>query len=217
MVVCGAAGAGQSDVLHSCEEGRAVEYFATAFVRRTDGWAGQEMDLEGVSDLSTLAERLRELDDAAATALLLIEEDDEYCAIVRVDGADDPRVFLSDRRAAATSRIAALLLAELELAEPGGFELPPALADDVGDPVADPVADAAEDEADDLELDEGTDREEDVEPVGDLDVASDLGLSARELARLCRQEGVLPADVISEVCERAGFLDELERLRERVG
>jgi len=171
------------------------------------------MDLEGVPDLSALVERLRELDDAADTALLLIEEDDEYCAIVRVDGADDPRVFLSDRRAAATSRIAALLLAELELAEPGGFELPAAL---VGD-VEDPVDDVAADEADDLELDDGTDREEDVEPVGDLDVASDLGLSARELARLCRQEGVLPADVISEVCERAGCLDELERLRERVG
>ena len=53
----------------------------------------------------------------------------------------------------------------------------------------------------------------DSEPLGDADLLADLGTSRRELIALVKHEGTLPADVITEVCERAGCVDELETLR----
>jgi putative tRNA adenosine deaminase-associated protein len=43
---------------------------------------------------------------------------------------------------------------------------------------------------------------------------ADLGTSAQDLLDLCAEEGLLPADVLTTVCERAGCDDVLERLRE---
>ncbi|MBI1759531.1 MAG: tRNA adenosine deaminase-associated protein [Actinobacteria bacterium] len=57
------------------------------------------------------------------------------------------------------------------------------------------------------------DDEMDGEPVGDLDLVGDLGTPARDLIALIEHEGILPADVINTVCERAGCLDALEGLR----
>lgn len=51
------------------------------------------------------------------------------------------------------------------------------------------------------------------EPVGDADLLADLGTPRRDLLALVTHERTLPADVISEVCERAGCLDELDSLR----
>jgi len=53
----------------------------------------------------------------------------------------------------------------------------------------------------------------DSEPVGDADLLADLGTPRRDLIALVTHERTLPSDVISEVCERAGCLDELETLR----
>ena len=53
----------------------------------------------------------------------------------------------------------------------------------------------------------------DSEPVGDADLLADLGTSRRDLIALVTHERTLPSDVITEVCERAGCLDELETLR----
>ncbi|MGZ6826627.1 MAG: tRNA adenosine deaminase-associated protein, partial [Mycobacteriales bacterium] len=64
-----------------------MSYFAAALARTDDGWTGRELDLDEVDDLESLAEELRELSgDAPGPALLLLEEDDEYVALVRVDG-----------------------------------------------------------------------------------------------------------------------------------
>ena len=53
----------------------------------------------------------------------------------------------------------------------------------------------------------------DAEPLGDADLLADLGTPRQELIALVKHEGTLPADVITEVCERAGCIDELETLR----
>jgi len=162
-----------------------VSYFAAALARTPRGWTARELDLDGASDVDELAERVRDLDDEAETALLLVEEDDEYVAIMRVDAdADEPRVFVSDAHAADSY------------------------------PVAELFADGVEE----LDTDEGDDDEDDTpghdsEPLGDADLLADLGTSRRELIALVMHEGTLPADVISEVCERAGCLDALETLR----
>jgi putative tRNA adenosine deaminase-associated protein len=164
-----------------------VPYFAAALARTAEGWTGSELDLDEVEDLEALAEVLRDLSgDDPGPALLLLEENDEHVAVVRVDGGsgslDEPRVFLSDRRAVQSSDVAAMLWEEADLEE------------------------AAEDD------DEGT--RPVAEPVGDTTVLADLGTPGDELLELCATEGLLPADVLTALCERAGCADVLEELRE---
>lgn len=160
-----------------------MSYFAAALARTKQGWTGHEFDLTGLEDLEAVTEHLRDL-EAEGPVLLLLDQDDEWLGVVRVDGDADPRVFLSDRRAIAGSEVAALLW-ELE---------------------EEPVDD------DDDDDDEGT--RPIGEPVGDAALLGDLGTSAEVLLDLCAEEGLLPADVLSVVGERAGFGDVLDALRE---
>jgi putative tRNA adenosine deaminase-associated protein len=72
-----------------------------------------------------------------------------------------------------------------------------------------------DDDDDDAELD---DEEEpaarpDAEPRGATDVLADLGISAPQLLAMCAEEGMLPADVITAVCERLGCAEEIEVYR----
>jgi putative tRNA adenosine deaminase-associated protein len=164
-----------------------VSYFAAALARSEQGWTGVELDLDEVDDLEGLADLLRDLTgDGAGPAVLLLEEDDEHLAVVRVDGGAgslaEPRVFLSDRRAVLASDVAAMLWED------------------------------ADEESGDDDDDEGT--RPIAEPVGDTALLADLGTPAQDLLDLCAEEGLLPADVLTALCERAGCDDVLERLRE---
>ena len=166
-----------------------MSYFAVALARNEAGWSAEEVDLDEVADLEALSELLRDLSgDQPGPALMLLEEDDEYVAIVRVDGGsgslEEPRVFLSDRRAVQNSDVAAMLWEEAEL----------------------------EDEVEDDDEDEGT--RPVAEPVGDAELLADLGTPGPLLVSLCAEEGRLPADVITAVCERAGCEEQLEALRD---
>lgn len=166
-----------------------MSYFAAALARAGEGWTGEEVDLDEVEDLEALTELLRDqTGEGPGPALLLLEEDDEYVAVVRVDGGaaglGEPRVFLSDRRAVQNSDVAAMLWEE-----------------------ADPDE---EDEGDDE--DEGT--RPVAEPVGDAELLADLGTPSSKLLALCAEEGLLPADVLTSICEQAGCEDVLEELRE---
>ncbi len=165
-----------------------MSYFAAALAHTPEGWTGREFELTEVDDLDGLTDALRDLAlDGPGPSLLLLEEDDEYVAVVRVDGGaaglDDPRVFLSDRRAVQGSEVAAMLW--------GDAEDEPADGDDVDDGTR-PVA----------------------EPVGDTEVLADLGTPADDLLDLCAEGGLLPADVLTVLGERGGFLDVLDGLRE---
>lgn len=159
-----------------------MPYFAAALAQTSDGWSGREVDMETVEDLDSLVEYLRDLGD---TVLFFLEEDDEYLAIVRVDGDGDPRTFISDDRAVGTSDLAALVM------------------EDVAPP------EEAEAEEDD---DEGT--RPDAEVAGDVDVVASFGVSGDKLVELCATEGMLPADIITAICEKAGCADVLEEVRE---
>jgi putative tRNA adenosine deaminase-associated protein len=149
--------------------------------RDASGWDGEELSLSDIEDLDTLADQLRE--GSATTVLLFVEEDDEWLGIVRVSGDEDPRVFLSDRRALETSDLADRIFAD-----------------------ALPVLPVQDD------TDEDTPRAQ-AEPVGDTDLLSDLGIPEDVLVELCAEEGLLPGDVVSALCERAGCLDVLDEIR----
>lgn len=162
-----------------------MPYFAAALARTEPGWTGEEVDLDEFDDLEALADHLRDLvEDGPGPALLLLEQDDEYVAVVRVEGGAslvEPRLFLSDRRAVLAGGVAAMLWEDGE-------------------------------DADEDDDDEGT--RPVAEPVGDAALLNDLGTSAEDLVALCAEEGLLPADVHTALCERAGCLDVLEGLRE---
>lgn len=169
-----------------------MTYFAAALARGDDGWTGAEVDLDGVEDLDTVADLVRDVaGEASGPALLLVEENDEWFAVVRVDDDVEPRVFISDPRVVETSEIAGIFYDEV-LAAP-----------------AEDAEDAEEDDEDEEETMNPA-----AEPAGDFDLLADLGVPAERLKALCAEEGQLPGDIITALCERAGCLEELERLRE---
>ena len=168
-----------------------MSYFAAAVARTEQGWTARELDLDDIDDIESLAEELREITgDGPGPALLLLEENDEYVAVVRVDGGvgalQEPRVFLSDRRAVQASEVAAMLWEDADV----------------------DALDDAEDDADDEGIRAVS------EPVGDAELLADLGVTASDLVALCAEEGLLPADVLTALCVRAGCADVLEELRE---
>ena len=171
-----------------------MSYFAVALARRGGDWAGDEIDLADVDDLDGVVDVLRQaVGDDTEVALMLFEENDEWFGIVRIDDDADPRVFVSDGRVVETSAIGAILG---EAA---------AVQDDEDD------GDDEDGEADDDEEDDDVRAAGD--PIGDAEVLSDLGTPADRLLKLCAEEGQLPADILSVVCETAGCLEALEQLR----
>jgi putative tRNA adenosine deaminase-associated protein len=170
-----------------------VSYFAAALARGRDGWTAAELDLDGAEDVQEIADRVRELDPDAEVSLLFVECEDEFLVVMRLDGDDDPRVFASDAAFAEESKVGEVLLDGLEPAT-GAVDL------------AGEIDDAAH--ADD---DEETPT---LHPLGEADLLEDLGTPGKELLALCSHEGTLPADVMVEICTRAGCADVLEELRE---
>jgi putative tRNA adenosine deaminase-associated protein len=169
--------------------GEIVSIFAAAVARSKNGWTASELDLSGLADIDEVVDALRDTEPDADLALLFVESDDEYLAILRLDEGEDLRVFGSDSGFAEESRIGSVLLGEIETPALGLDDL--AAEDDEEKPV-DPDAD----------------------PVGDAELLGDLGLNAQRLLALCGREGMLPSDVTAEICQKIGCGDEMEELRE---
>jgi putative tRNA adenosine deaminase-associated protein len=166
-----------------------VSTFAAAVARGKNGWTASELELTGLADIDEVADRLRDAEPDAELSLLFVEGDDQYLVILRVDDTDDLRVFGSDSAFAEESRIGALLLGDIEAPV---LEIDDLASPDEEEPPADPDAD----------------------PVGDAEILSDLGVSSHRLLSLCGLEGMLPADVTAEICQRIGCGDEMEELRD---
>jgi putative tRNA adenosine deaminase-associated protein len=164
-----------------------VSYFAAVLTRRGDRWSGEEIDLSECESLDDIADLLRDM--SGDVRLLLIEEDDEYAAIIRLDSADDePRAFLSDGHSADRYAMAALVAEDL--AEVGAADSDD---DDVDDSDVPPTHDSA--------------------PFGDIDIVDDLGTPAGDLMAMCEHQGTLPVDLLVAVCEKAGCGEIFEELR----
>lgn len=174
-----------------------MSYFAAAAVRGLKGWSSAEVDLSGVADIEEVADRLRDVDNDADVSLLFVESDDAYLVILRLDEGEDLRIFGNDAAFAEESRLGALLL--------GDVEEPVLEIEDV---------DAATTPTEEDESGERPAAEPDADPVGDADLLADLGMPAHQLLQLCAHEGLLPADITVEVCQRLGCADEIESLRE---
>lgn len=157
--------------------------FAAVLTRRGDRWSAAEIDVDGCESVEDLADLARDL--PGSVRLIVVEQDDEYAAMVRVDETDDePRAFLSDGHSADAYPLAAAIAEDL--VEIGDDELD-------GDEDAPPAHDSA--------------------PFGDAEIVADLGTSPGDLLAMCAHEGTLPMDVLVAVCEKAGCGEAFDDLR----
>lgn len=168
-----------------------MAYFAALLARSDDGWDAADVELDDVGDIDGLGDVLRTSAYEDQPVLLFLEQEDMWFAVVRVDGEDDPRVFVSDTGPAARSAYGDVLLARL--------------VGDVDELIGLPDADG---------FDEDASRPEPVSgPVGDPGLLADLGVPSGVLLEMCAGDGMLPTDALAEIAERAGFADALESMR----
>jgi putative tRNA adenosine deaminase-associated protein len=86
-----------------------VSYFTAVLARDGRAWTFHDLDVDSQSSLTELTADLRGVAEDDQPVLLLVEREDAWWAVVRVDGDDDPRVFVSDLAGAVASRYAELL------------------------------------------------------------------------------------------------------------
>ncbi|WP_374986725.1 hypothetical protein [Streptomyces fradiae] len=173
-------------------------YFAALLTLTEDGWVASDTELDDVETLADLIGLARDASPDDDPVLVFIEQEDAWFGIVRVEGEDDPRIFVSDGAAAARSSYGEILTKEL-------------LGDDRGDDTAD--LDALD--LDGTEAGEPDDTEEETQavaetvpaaPVGDRQILEDLGMSEKELL-------ALGADALSEIADALGASEMLETVR----
>jgi putative tRNA adenosine deaminase-associated protein len=77
-----------------------VSCFAAVFAQTPQGWVGTEAVISEAEDVDDIADLMREaaVESYGDPVVLLVEEDDEWFAVVRVDGEGDPRAFVSAAR-----------------------------------------------------------------------------------------------------------------------
>jgi putative tRNA adenosine deaminase-associated protein len=178
-------------------------YFAALLARTEDGWEASDTELlDNVETLSDLADLAREASPDDDTVLVLIEHEDAWFGVVRIDGEDDPRIYVSDAAAAARSSYGEILLTDELLGRDPG--------DDVVADLDSLDLDGTEDgdDEDDDDAEGGAPSAEAVPhgPLGDPGILDDLGVGEKELK-------ALSTDALTEIAESLGASETLETVR----
>ncbi|MFJ9375260.1 hypothetical protein [Streptomyces sp. NPDC101455] len=182
-------------------------YFAALLARTEDGWEASDTELDDVESLSDLAELAREASPEDDTVLVLIEQEDAWFGVVRIDGEDDPRIFVSDAAAAARSSYGEILLTDELLGrdpdDDDAVDLDSLDLDGTED------GDTEKEEEEDDGTEDGTSSAEAVphSPVGDRQILDDLGVGEKELLLLDAD------DALSSIAEALGASEVLETVR----
>ncbi|KDN83996.1 hypothetical protein [Kitasatospora cheerisanensis] len=188
-----------------------MAYFAAVLARTGAGWDVSETELDDVETLADLTDLARETAEDDDTVLVFIEQEDAWFAVLRIDGEDDPRIFVSDAAAAARSSYGSVLTDEL-IEQDGEADF-----DDLDGLVAELDEDAeASAEADDADEDDdepaGGRGATPIGPIGDSELLSEFGMGASALLELAG-EGAAPGDALGEIAEALGCGEVLEAVR----
>ncbi|MEV7774402.1 tRNA adenosine deaminase-associated protein [Kitasatospora sp. NPDC086791] len=178
-----------------------VAYFAAVLARSEDGWDVSETELDDVETLADLTDLARDSAQDDDSVLIFIEQEDSWFAIVRVDGEDDPRIFVSDGAAAARSSYGSVLTDEL-VDQAGESEF-----GDL-DHLLDEDGEAPEQDDEDADPHGGVP----VGPLGDAHLLTEFGLASDALLALSG-EGAVPGDALEEIAEAMGCGEVLEAVR----
>ncbi|WP_059010360.1 tRNA adenosine deaminase-associated protein [Streptomyces specialis] len=178
-------------------------YFTALLARTDDGWEASDTELDDVESLDELAELARAAAPDDETVLVCIEQEGAWFGLVRVDGEDDPRVFVSDAARALRSAYGEILLTDellgREPEDPGTLEQMVDL---------DGTEDGVEDVVDDEEsAAPGGSEAVPRGPLGDADLLADLGIDAGTVLKLT------PDDALSEIADTLGCAEVLEAVR----
>ncbi|MEU0088822.1 hypothetical protein [Streptomyces sp. NPDC006274] len=177
-------------------------YFAALLARTHDGWEASDTELDDVETLSDLTDLAREASVDEDTVLLYIEQEDAWFGVLRVEGEEDPRIFVSDAATAARSSYGEILTNELL----GGDDDDP--ADDLDSLNLDGTEDGEPEEDGQRTVDVPAQGGETVPagPVGDREILADLGLSEKALL-------TLDTDALMEIADALGADEVLETVR----
>lgn len=202
-------------------------YFAALLARTEDGWEASDTELDDVETLSDLMDLAQEASVDEDTVLVYIEQEDAWFGILRVDGEEDPRIYVSDASAAARSSYGEILLTdELLGREPGAEDEIAALEELVdldgtedGEPdgpaasasstTTDRTTASARDADTDSDPDPHSDSDADAVPagpIGELGILADFGVSEKDLL-------TLRTDALTEIADALGAAEVLEAVR----
>jgi putative tRNA adenosine deaminase-associated protein len=175
-----------------------VAYFTAVIARSGGTWRARDVEVDDATSLEDLTDALRGVSVADQAVLAVIEHEDEWFAVIRVDGDDEPRLFVSDLGAASHSRYGPLLAPAADVDS----------ADDL---------DAADEDEDDDEGGSGEEEQEEETKVaawaGESDLLEDFGVTGRTLRKLVEENGEDPGAVLADVGETVGFGELLDALR----
>lgn len=182
-----------------------VEVYFTALLARTEyGWEASDTELDDVESLDELAELAREAATDDEPVLVCIEQEGAWFGIVRVDGEDDPRVFVSDAARAMRSAYGEILLSdELLGREP---EDPYALEQLVDlDGTEDGSEDGPSAASDETEADNP--ERAPAGPIGESGLMADFGIDGPTVLSLA------PENALGEIADALGCAEVLEAVR----
>lgn len=180
-------------------------YFAALLARTEDGWEASDTELDDVETLSDLTDLAREASVDEDTVLVFIEQEDAWFGVLRVEGEEDPRIYVSDAAMAARSSYGEILTDELL----GGDD------DDLADALDTLDLDGTEDgETEEQEDTDETDGSTGpavaagpgavpAGPAGDRAILADLGMPEADLL-------ALETDAMSEIADALGASEVLE-------
>ncbi|POX37830.1 hypothetical protein C3486_26475 [Streptomyces sp. Ru73] len=176
-------------------------YFAALLARTEDGWEASDTELDDVETLADLADLARQAAVDDDTVVAFIEQEGAWFGVVRVDGEDDPRVFVSNAAAASRSSYGAMLTDELI----GRDEEAPEDLDDLTnlDGTEDGEPEGAGDEAE-----TAADDPVPAGPLGDVELLDDLGVTGKDLLTFDSD-----GDALGEIADALGCTDVLEAVR----
>ncbi|MFD3805337.1 hypothetical protein ACFWSF_23175 [Streptomyces sp. NPDC058611] len=182
-------------------------YFAALLARTEDGWEASDMELDNVESLSDLIDLARSAAVDDDTVVALIEQEDAWFGVVRVDGEEDPRYFVSNAAGAARSSYGSMLTKELLGSdEEDDDELDELDLDGTEDGEEEPVASFADGD-DDADEPGGSGAEPvPAGPLGDPALLDDLGVTNKQLMNL-------DGDALSEIADSLGATEVLEAVR----
>ncbi|MFJ8210130.1 hypothetical protein [Streptomyces sp. NPDC096033] len=182
-------------------------YFAALLARTEDGWEASDLELDDVESLSDLIDLARSAAVDDDTVVALIEQEDAWFGVVRVDGEEDPRYFVSNASAADRSSYGSMLTKELLGSVDEDDDLDELDLDGTEDGEDEPVASYTdeEDDADDTRTGSGAEPVP-AGPLGDPRLLDDLGVGHKELMSL-------DGDALAEIADALGATEVLEAVR----
>ncbi|MCE7080480.1 hypothetical protein [Streptomyces sp. ST2-7A] len=176
-------------------------YFTALLARTENGWEASDTELDDVESLDELADLARAASPDDEPVLVCIEQEGAWFGVVRVDGEEDPRIFVSDASRAMRSGWGEILIGdELLGREPRETRVPEELTDLDGTEEGPSAEALAEEEPTPPEAVPAG-------PVGDPELMEDFGIEARTVLTLT------PENALGEIADALGCAEVLEAVR----